>query len=130
MILQPGGISPDTILSAGVELRKNNSNRLFMFTNGGASGPLGYTPNAWVRVQLTFGVTGTDRLVVGVGSTTMPSAGQRDTPSFSLFSGLNGVSPANCVIAEVLLTNGPPTAAEIAAIEAYGLARYGGGPFA
>jgi hypothetical protein len=50
--------------------------------------------------------------------------------TLSLFDVPVGGAAADVSIAELIVTSGQPTAAEIAALDDYGVARYGGGPFA
>ena len=74
--------------------------------------------------------SGTDYLTVKGTTVSDAGAGQRVGSGFTI-GALNatGTSPASAAVAELLVTLGEPTAAEIAAIEAYGMLRYGGVPF-
>jgi hypothetical protein len=124
--------SATTLIGAGVGLQQGvTAGTMRLLTNGGVQSECGGgSIGAWSRGILSFNVSGFDTLQIGSVSVSDASAGQRFGSAVSLFSGFNGASKFNGAAAELLLTNGPPTAGEIAAIEAYGVARYGGAPFA
>lgn len=87
------------------------------------------TIGSWFRGICSFNVAGTDSLTIHSTTVTNTSQGQITGTAFAVFSAFNGGGKTNCSIAEILVTTPAPTAAEIAAIEAYGLARYGSAVF-
>lgn len=119
-----------TQFSAGFAMKTGAvTPELRLLTNGSSTANVGAPIGQWVRGIASFNIAGVDMLQLVATTVSDLSAGQRLGPTFSLFSALNGAAKANVAFAEVLATAGPPTATEIAAIEAYGVARYGGSLF-
>lgn len=118
-----------TMLGAGVELQKGTTpGSMRLLNNSGLSPATSGTPVlTWARAAMRFGVSGIDTLQVRANTVTLASAGQRYGSAFTLWAAPGGASLIRCAIAEVLLTSGEPTSAEKDAIDAYGVARYGGG---
>lgn len=132
VIYRPDVAATRTLMGAGVNFQQGTTaGTMRMLTNAGLGTEVPSPTGQWERALLNFNVSGLDSLQIGAGGFwSAASAGQRFTSAFSLFSGFGGSAKIAAAVAEVLLTNGPPTVAEIAAIEAYGVARYGGGLFA
>jgi hypothetical protein len=130
VIANPLAYGTGALLSAGfIVLQINGTEVLRMLTNAGF-GPdnAGAPDNSWSRLIVRFGATGMDTLQARGTVVSGTSAGQLNGP-LTLFSSANGGAKVAASIAEVLITDGPPTATEIADIEAYGVARYGEGLF-
>ncbi len=85
-------------------------------------GPLG----TWCRIAQNNTIGGTDSLQVGATVVTDAGVGQRTSGTFTLGAGFNGAAPAGYSLSELLWTVGPPTAPEIAALDAYAAAYYPG----
>lgn len=127
---QVSWVSNAVIYSDGFALRQNTgSPSIALLTNGATTPNGGAAIGQWFRSIASYNIASTDTLQIRGTAVSDASAGQRAGSAFSLFSGFNGAGKSNMVIAELLATVGPPTAAEIAAIEAYGAVRYGLVPF-
>jgi hypothetical protein len=118
------------MVSAGASLMKGSAGtQQVLSTNitGPANG--GALIAAWSRAMFAFNVSGTDTLQIKSVLTTQPSSSSI-TGRVSLFARSDGSAPTRGAFAELIVVQGMPTPAEIAGIEAYGIARYGGGLFA
>jgi hypothetical protein len=120
-----------TLLDAGVTMRQGGTPGTVQLAAGTSTTAENGTPgdNVWARAMIYFTVVGMD-LLVKAALNSAASGGQRFTPGTTLFSNFAGSAKAYMVFAELILTNGPPNAAEVAAIDAYGIARYGANLFA
>lgn len=101
-----------------------------LLTGLGIGATVAMAAGEWSRMMFEFNVAGTDRMQVRGSAAIAASGGQITPTELSLFSTSNGSLKSKLALAEVLLTRGRPSDSEIADIEAYGVARYGGGPFA
>lgn len=118
------------IFSWGFGLRQHTSSpNIQQLTNGISPPDMPIAVGQSFRAIGIYNVAGTDSLQIGANVGSVASSGQRGPGIAFLFSGANGVSKANMALAELLVTAGPPTAQEIADIEAYGGIRYGGSLF-
>lgn len=131
LIAKQIGYSNGAVFSWGFGLQQQvASPELRLIANGAphtsnAAGTLG----AWFRAAGSFNIATTDTLKIHGTTVSDASAGQRAGVALSMFSGFNGAGKVNLAAAELLITTPAPTAAEIATLDAYGLARYGGSPF-
>ncbi len=135
LIFKPNTTSTSVLLDAGVQLFLNPApGTAALATNAGIVASVPMVVGQWSRAMLVFDVTGTfavtDSLQVRGTVATAVSVTQITSPTISLLNARTGTLGSDASIAEALVTRGPPTAEEIAAIEAYGVARYGGTLFA
>ncbi len=128
MTFQTGG----SLLDAGVRLRQSATPGSVQLLAGSSTTAenAGAGFGVWARDMLEFNLTTMALAVKRVVTGPSPSGGQALTSGITLFSRFDGTEKTDLDFAELLLTDGPPTAEEIADIEAYGVARYGGGLFA
>lgn len=120
-----GSNSP--LWNAGYQLTQSGTSpQLHLFGNYAGTVNGGAPVGGWSRVMSNNTVAGTDYLTVRGVTVTDSGAGLRNSSGFTIG---NTAATAPVAYAEGLWTFGPPTAAEIAAIEAYGVLRYGGSPF-
>lgn len=122
--------APGSIFNWGFGLRQQNvSPELRLRTNGvptvNAAAPVG----AWFRAIGSCNIATADTLQLHGTTVSDASAGQRTSTVLNVFSDALGGARCNVAIAELLITTPAPSAAELAAIEAYGLARYGSAVF-
>ena len=96
------------------------------------SPPVAYTPGAWMRVIVSSDLADISAtLQVGSVVGSAVGAGQNLSARYVLGAATAvGGNPFQGAVKELVMTAGIPTAAEIAAIDAYGVARYGQVPFA
>lgn len=119
------------LFTSGFGLQSNIGGNFTLLTNGGTQAPaVAAVVGQWQRAIVSFNTSGVDTLLVGSATQSYASTGQRYSAATSLFGNPGGGNKISATVAEVLLTSGPPNLANITAIEAYGVARYGGGPFA
>lgn len=124
--------SAGTVFNLGFALQQHTATpSLNLLTNGAP-----HTDNAaavlgtWFRGICSFNLATTDTLTIHATAVSDASAGQRNGTGFILGAGNTaGAAKSNVALAELVVTSPAPTAAEIASIEAYGLARYGSSVF-
>lgn len=100
-----------------------------------AAGPsvdnAGAAAGSWARAMFYFNPAGTASLLVKSTFISSFAGGPFGSATLaSLFAAANGTSKWQGSLAELLVTSDQPTVAEMAALDAYGIARYGGSPFA
>lgn len=118
-------------LRADVGLALSGGNNLRAIGSGLGS-VLFISSATWSRAMVTADALDATNTIRCQGfSANSVGIGQQASSRVVLGAGTSaGVQAASVIFKEVLLTAGIPTATEIAAIEAYGVLRYGGGLFA
>lgn len=132
ILRQDAWVSGGTIFNIGFGLQQHTSSpNMHLLTNSGIATDNGAAAvGAWFRGIAACNVTGTDILAVGSSLASNASSGQRNGTGFTLGAATPaGAAPSSISVAEVLVTTPAPTAAEQAALDAYGQARYGSGLF-
>lgn len=124
------GIPAQIALRANVGIAVGGGNIIRVV--GTSFGTLGIiNPATWVRASIVADLAdATNRLSFLSSSVDTAGVGQINSLRTILGAGTAaGGQPANVSFKELILTAGIPTATEIAAIETYGMLRYGAAPF-
>lgn len=125
IIRQNSWVGGSVFFNCGCTMTQQNASPILRMQSTGADNngaPIG----SWVRGVGSFTVAGTDDLLLGATPVSSAGLGLRQGSTFVL--GANsaaGTAPMGFSLADFVLTIGAPTAAEQAAMDAYGQARYG-----
>lgn len=125
IFVQTGFGAGAAMFNNGCAITQQVSSPILRMQTAGANNS-GATAGVWTRGIASFTTAGTDDLQLGSTLTSNASPGTRIGTTFVLgANNVNGTGGMIYSLAEFLMTLSPPTAAEIAALDVYGKARYG-----
>lgn len=125
VIRQNAWVGGSAMFNCGCSITQQVSSPTLRMQTGGANNA-GAPLAAWTRGIASFSTGGTDDLRLGSTQTSNAAAGLRIGTTFIMgANSIIGTAPLGFSVADFQVYQGAPTAAEQAALDAYGLARYG-----